>query len=61
MIDAVRAGSEEGMIDFNGSLCDLIKRGLIAEEMAYANSPNPESLGMLMQGIDIKSDGAIIS
>jgi len=59
LIDAVRAGAQEGMADFNGSLCALIKKGFVAEEVAFANSPNPEELQMMLQGIDLRKGGII--
>jgi twitching motility protein PilT len=49
--DAIRAGRTEGMQDFNQSLCDLIKRGLISEQTGLETSPNPEQLKMNLKGI----------
>lgn len=59
LIDVVRASTQEDMIDFNGSLHKLLEKGLIAEDIAMANSPNPEALQMLMQGIDLRQDGIV--
>jgi len=61
LIDIVRASRKEGMVDFNSSLCELLNTGYISEEVAFANSPNPETLQMLIQGIDLQSDGGIIN
>ena len=54
--DAIRAGRQEGMQDFNQSLCDLVKRGLISEAVAMDTSPNPEQLSMNLKGITLGSD-----
>ena len=59
--DAIRAGRQEGMQDFNQSLCDLVKRGLIAEQIAMETSPNPEQLSMNLKGITLGSDRGSIS
>ena len=59
--DAIRAGRQEGMQDFNQSLCDLVKRGLISEQVAMETSPNPEQLSMNLKGITLGSDRGMIS
>ena len=59
--DAIRAGKLEGMQDFNMSLCDLVKRGLISEQAALESSPNAEQLSMNLKGITLGSDRGSIS
>lgn len=59
--DAIRAGRMEGMQDFNQSFCDLVKRGLISEQVALENSPNPDQLAMNLKGIMLGSDKGGIS
>jgi len=54
--DAIRAGRQEGMQDFNQSFCELVRRGLISEAVALENSPNPEQLQMNLKGIVLGSD-----
>ena len=49
--DVIRASRQEGMQDFNQSLCDLVKRGLVSEEVALEASPNPDQLAMNLKGI----------
>jgi twitching motility protein PilT len=44
----IETGSEQGMIDLNRSLLDLVRRGEINIENAYAYSNNPRSLERLM-------------
>jgi twitching motility protein PilT len=59
--DAIRAGRQEGMQDFNQSLCDLIKRGFVSEEEGLNSSPNPEQLSMNLKGITLGSDRGVIT
>lgn len=40
----IETGSEQGMIDLNRYLSELVKAGEITEENAYMNSHNPKSL-----------------
>ena len=54
--EAIRAGRQEGMQDFNQSLCDLVKRGMITEQSAMENSPNPDQLAMNLKGIMLGGD-----
>ena len=49
--DVIRSSRQDGMQDFNQSLCDLVKRGLVSEEMALEASPNPDQLAMNLKGI----------
>jgi twitching motility protein PilT len=53
--NAIVGGKEDGMQTFNMSLVSLIKSGLIKEEVAYAQSDNPEELRMNLQGIYLSS------
>src|SRR5579862_1908968 len=54
--DAIRSGRQEGMQDFNQSFCELVKRGMISEQVALENSPNPEQLAMNLKGITLGQD-----
>jgi twitching motility protein PilT len=56
LADVVRTSREDGMQDMNQSLCELVKRGLVAEQVALENSPNPEQLTMHLRGIVLASD-----
>jgi twitching motility protein PilT len=53
--DVVRSSRHEGMQDMNQSLCDLVKRGLVAEQVALETSPNPEQLAMNLKGIQFSA------
>jgi twitching motility protein PilT len=44
----IETGSQEGMIDMNRSLAELVKTGEITVENAYANSMDPKSLGRMI-------------
>jgi len=44
----IETGLEQGMIDMNRSLVDLVKKGEITPENAFAHSINPKSLERLM-------------
>lgn len=48
---AIETGQEDGMQTFNQALYQLIKSGRITEKEGLAQSPNPESLKMNLQGI----------
>jgi twitching motility protein PilT len=44
----IETGLEQGMIDMNRSLAELVRRGEITAENAYLYSPNPKVLERLM-------------
>ncbi|MCC6290802.1 type IV pilus twitching motility protein PilT [Candidatus Nomurabacteria bacterium] len=44
----IETGSENGMINLNQSLSDLIRRGEITQETAYRYSLNPKGLGRMI-------------
>ncbi len=44
----IETGLEQGMIDMNRSLVDLVKKGLISVEDAFSHSLNPRSLERLI-------------
>ena len=44
----IETGMEHGMIDMNRSLTELVQRGEITVEHAFAYSPNPKALERLM-------------
>jgi twitching motility protein PilT len=58
--DAIRAGREDGMQDFNTSLAGLLDKDLITKEQAFKASPNAEALKMQLKGIQLDSDRKII-
>ena len=44
----IETGLEKGMIDMNRSLADLVRRGEITSENAFAYSPNPQIMNRLL-------------
>ncbi|MBI4136242.1 MAG: PilT/PilU family type 4a pilus ATPase [Candidatus Vogelbacteria bacterium] len=44
----IETGSDEGMVDLNHSLAELVQRGEISSENAYRHSLNPKSLDRLL-------------
>ncbi len=44
----IETSSQEGMIDMNRSLVELVRAGEITVENAYANSSNPKNLGRMI-------------
>jgi twitching motility protein PilT len=44
----IETSSQEGMIDMNRCLVELVRRGDISVEDAYANSTNPKNLGRML-------------
>lgn len=44
----IETGSDEGMVDLNHSLADLVERGEITAENAYRHSLNPKTLDRLL-------------
>jgi twitching motility protein PilT len=52
---AIQQSRDIGMQGFNDSLHDLVKSGMIKEELGLEVSENPEELKMLLQGIKLSS------
>jgi twitching motility protein PilT len=48
---AIETGSEEGMINFNQSLFNLVKAGIVSQQDALAKATNAQALEMNFQGI----------
>ncbi len=48
---AIETGTEEGMMNFNQSLLQLVRAGKITEKEALAKAPNPQALEMNLKGI----------
>ncbi len=51
LLDIIRKSREEGMIDFNSSLVDLVEREFIHHKVAMESTPKPEDLKMRLKGI----------
>jgi len=60
LAEAIRAGAEEGMQDFNMSLAELVNADYITRKTAFEVSPNPEALQMMLKGISVGQDSGIL-
>ena len=59
IIDAIRIGIQEGMVDFTENLRQLVERGDITKEIALEVAPNPEQLKMAFKGIKTSTPGIL--
>jgi twitching motility protein PilT len=57
--DAIRIGSQEGMMDFNENLLGLCNKGDIEKSTALEFSPNPDQLKMMLKGIKVAAPGIL--
>ena len=51
LLDLIRQGREEGMVDFTSALVDLVEREWIHHRVAMDATPKPEELKMRLKGI----------
>jgi len=61
IIRAIKAGKEEGMIDFENSLVSLVNNGFIEKETALRFAENPQSVEMKLRGIFLSEEGGIVN
>ena len=59
LLDAMRIGFLEGMVDFTQNLLDLLNRGDIDKATALEFAPNPEQLKMAIKGIKVAAPGIL--
>jgi twitching motility protein PilT len=59
IIDAIRIGIQEGMLDFTENLRQLVDRGDIDKATALEVAPNPEQLKMALKGIKVQTSGLL--
>jgi twitching motility protein PilT len=59
LIDAIRIGYLEGMVDFTENLRQLVERGDISREVALEYAPNPDQLKMILKGIKVAAPGIL--
>jgi len=48
---AIETGVDDGMINFNQALFNLVKEGKVSEEEALSKASNPQALEMNFKGI----------
>jgi twitching motility protein PilT len=59
MPDAIKQFYQEGMVDFNENLRQLVDRGDIDKATALEWSPDPEKLKMIFKGIKVAASGIL--
>lgn len=59
LLDAIRACYQEGMVDFNENLRQLVEFNRIDKATALEFSPNPEQLRMALKGIKVSASGLV--
>ena len=59
LLDAIRMGFQEGMVDFTENLRQLVDRGDIDKATALEVAPNPEQLKMALKGIKVATPGIL--
>jgi Tfp pilus assembly pilus retraction ATPase PilT len=57
---AIETGKEEGMQSFNQALYNMVKEGLVDQEVALRFASNPEALRMNLRGIFLDSGSRIV-
>jgi twitching motility protein PilT len=59
LLDAIKIGYLEGMVDFTENLRQLVERGDIDKATALEFAPNPEQLNMALKGIKVATPGIL--
>ncbi len=58
---AIETGTEDGMINFNQSLYNLVKEGKVTQEEALTKASNPQALEMNFKGIFLDEGRRILN
>ena len=59
LLDAIRANYNEGMVDFNENLRQLVELNRIDKSTALEFSPNADQLRMMLKGIKVAASGLV--
>ena len=59
LLDAIRANYNDGMVDFNENLRQLVEKGRIDKATALEFSPNADQLKMMLKGIKVAASGLV--
>lgn len=59
LLDAIRSFYNEGMVDFNENLRQLVERGDVDKATALEFSPNADQLRMMIKGIKVSTSGLV--
>ena len=58
---AIETGFDDGMLNFNQSLFQLVKDGKVSEQEALSKATNPQALEMNFKGIFLDEGKRILS
>lgn len=58
---AIETGMDDGMLNFNQALFNLVKEGKVSEKEAMAKASNPQALDMMFKGINLSEGRRILS
>ena len=58
---AIETGTEDGMINFNQALYNLVKQGKVSEHEALSKASNPQALDMNFKGIFLDEGRRILN
>jgi len=58
---AIETGGEDGMLNFNQALFNLVKQGKVSEQEALSKATNPQALEMNFKGIFLDEGRRILS
>jgi Tfp pilus assembly pilus retraction ATPase PilT len=58
---AIETGLDDGMINFNQALFNLVKQGKVTEQEAMSKASNPQALEMNFKGIFLDEGRRILS
>ena len=58
---AIETGTEDGMINFNQALYNLVKEGKVSEQEALSKATNPQALEMNFKGIFLDEGRRILA
>lgn len=59
ILDAIRIGIQEGMVDFTENLRNLVEGGHVDKTVALEYAPSPEQLKMALKGIRVAAPGIL--
>ena len=59
LVDAIRLGKDEGMLDFTMSLQNLVETDMVDRAAAFEVAPNPEALKMALKGIEVRASAML--
>ena len=58
---AIETGNDDGMLNFNQALFQLVKAGKVSQKEALAKASNPQALEMNFKGIFLDEGRRILS